>query len=312
VLAVVVIANLILWVVARPGGQPGPRYFGELLGAEAVLQFTCSLILATLLPVIERAFGGLDRVAQWHRHTAVAAVVLIIVHPAFAGSTPVPDVTQVGLAFGSLALLGLVVLSVWALALSLKAARWSKIVQRLAALSHERWLTGHRLTGLFAAAAVVHAVMVDPVLRESAILKVTYLVVGLLGITAYLYRELLARFGLPIYDYIAAVVSRPNDSTIDAFVEPASAAIFLDEIKRPPQPTRSCDRPLSTPARTAFSLPTSWSPACRPTRRPRSTSAAPRDDECNGQRGRKPGHLAQTDPVGTIQHPLTTIEVGRT
>jgi hypothetical protein len=66
-------------------------------------------------------------------NTAVAAVMVIIAHAAFAGSTPVPDVAQVGLAFGSLAMLGLVVLSVWALAPSLKAARWSKIVQRLAA-----------------------------------------------------------------------------------------------------------------------------------------------------------------------------------
>jgi hypothetical protein len=380
VLEVVVIANLILWVVARPGGQPGPRYFGELLGAGAVLLFTCSLILATLLRVIERAFGGLDRVARWHRHTAVAAVVLIIAHAAFAGSTPAPDVAQVGLAFGSLAMLGPVVLSVWAQVPSLKAARWSKIVQRLAALSYERWLTGHRLTGLFVAAAVVHAVMVDPVVSKSAILKVTYLVVGVPGVAAYRHRERLARFGPPIYDYIVAVVSRGNDSTIDAFVEPAGPSLAFEPgqfiflafdgtngwqchpytttfnqatepwlrgrseasstaaaamhrsgsravwpsprssaesapcpttfTTRCPSPARSATHPQPSssmrssgpgsrpdPATAPCRLQQGWLSHCRHRgRRPagppatRSASAAPRVDDCNGQRIRKPGH----------------------
>jgi hypothetical protein len=40
--------------------------------------------------------------------------------------------------------------------------------------------------------------------------------------------------------------------------------------------------------------------------------AGPRDDERDGQRTRKPGHPAHTDPLATVQHPLTDIEVGRT
>ncbi len=40
-----------------------------------------AVVLATLLRGIERAFGGLDRVALWHRHTAVAAVILMVIHP---------------------------------------------------------------------------------------------------------------------------------------------------------------------------------------------------------------------------------------
>ncbi len=228
VLALVVVANLLVWVIVHPGDQPWGRYLGEVLGAEAVLLFSCALVLATVLTVIERAFGGLDRVAQWHRHTAVGGVVLMLLHPVLAGLTPVPHVSQVGLAFGSLAMLGLVLLSIWALAPSLKAARWSKLVRRLAALSHERWLTGHRLTGLFVAAAVLHGAMVDPVLREVALLNVTYLVIGVLGIVAYLYRELLARFVVPIYDYVVAEAERPNDTTVDVFLTPAGRALTFD------------------------------------------------------------------------------------
>ena len=225
VLAIVVLGSLVVWVVARPSGQPTGRYAGEFFGVEAVLLFSCTLVLATLFSFIEHAFGGLDRVAQWHRRTAVAAVVLMVVHPVFAGSTPVPDVSQVGLSFGSMALLGLVILALWSLAPSLHAARWSRLIRWLGRISHERWLTGHRLTGLFVTSAVVHGAMVDPVLKVSTPLKTMYLVVGGIGIAAYLYRELIARFVVPIYDYKVADVKRPNDSTVDVFLEPVGRSL---------------------------------------------------------------------------------------
>ena len=45
-LVAVAVAFPVLWVVARPGGQPLGRFLGELCGAEAVLLFSCSLVLA--------------------------------------------------------------------------------------------------------------------------------------------------------------------------------------------------------------------------------------------------------------------------
>jgi predicted ferric reductase len=220
VLFVVLVGNVALWLALRPGDQPWGRYVGEVLGTEAVLLFVCSLVLATLLTSIEHLFGGLDRVARWHRHTAVAGVVLMLVHPVLAATTPVPDAAQVGLALGSLSMLGLVLLSLWALAPSLKAARWSRFVRHLASLSHERWLSAHRLTGIFVAAAIVHGLWIDPVLAESSALKAVYTVIGAVGMVAYLYRELLARFVVPIYDYVVADVDRPNDSTTTVHLAP--------------------------------------------------------------------------------------------
>ena len=87
-LVAVAVAFPVLWVVARPGGQPLGRFLGELSGAEAVLLFSCSLVLATVLAPIERAFGGLDRVAVWHRRAAVAGVLLLIPHVALVSSAP--------------------------------------------------------------------------------------------------------------------------------------------------------------------------------------------------------------------------------
>jgi predicted ferric reductase len=207
-------ANVLLWVVARPAGQPAGRFVGELLGSEAVLLFSCALVLTTLLTPIERAFGGLDRVALWHRHAAVAGVLLLIPHVALVSSAPDRYATSLGHALGDVALFGFLVLAVWALAPGLRAARWPGVIRRMARATYERWLTAHRLTGVFVIVAVVHGVIVDPVLHLSLLLRVVFLAVGAVGIVAYLYRELLARYFVPIYDYTVADVQRLNQTTL--------------------------------------------------------------------------------------------------
>jgi predicted ferric reductase len=224
-LVTVAVANVALWVAARPAGQPTGRFIGEICGAEAVLLFSCTLVLATLLPAIERAFSGLDRVVVWHRRSATAGVLLLIPHWALATSSPDRYATGIGPGLGDLALLGLLVLSVWALAPTLRAARWPGPIRRLARTTYEHWLTPHRLTGIFVAAAVAHGALVDPVLHRSTLLRVVFLTVGGVGVAAYLYRELFARFVVPIYDYRVADVRRPNDTMLEVSLDPVRVPI---------------------------------------------------------------------------------------
>jgi predicted ferric reductase len=224
-LLTVFVANIVLWVVARPAGQPAGRFVGELCGSEAVLLFSCALVLATLLRPIERAFGGLDRVALWHRRAAVAGVVLLIPHVALVNSAPDRYGTSFGHALGDGALVGLLVLAVWALAPGLRAARWPGVIRRMAQATYERWLTAHRLTGVFVIAAVVHGAIVDPVLHRSPLLHVVFLAIGAVGIVAYLYRELLARYFVPIYDYTVANVRQVNQTTLGVTLAPVRKSL---------------------------------------------------------------------------------------
>jgi len=219
-LATIATGNIMLWLAARPSGEPGRRFFGELCGAEAVLLFSCALVLTTLLRPIERAFGGLDRVAVWHRRASVAGVLLLIPHLALVTSPPDPYATSFGHGLGDVALAGLTILALWALAPGLRAARWPGLIRRMARATYERWLTAHRLTGLFVAAAVAHGAIVDPVLHRSTLLRVVFLTVGSLGVVAYVYRELLARHFVPIYDYAVADVRRLNKATLDVALAP--------------------------------------------------------------------------------------------
>jgi predicted ferric reductase len=213
--------NVVLWLLARPAHEPTGRYVGQLLGAEAVLLLSCSLVLATVLPPIERAFGGLDRVAVWHRRVATIAVLLLVPHLVLATSPADPYATGIGPGLGVVALLGLAVLSGWALAPKLRAARWpGPVVRRLARASYEHWLTVHRLTGVFVIAAVVHGALVAPAFHSSNLLRDVYLAIGSIGAAAYIYRELFARFFLPTHDYTVADVQRPNETTTNISLEP--------------------------------------------------------------------------------------------
>ena len=214
-----------LWAAARPSGQPDGRYIGEIFGVEALLLFSCALVLATVLPFIERAFRGLDRVAVWHRRVAVAGLLLLIPHDALASSVVDRYATTVGSGLGDLSLLGLIFLGLWAVAPRLRVATWRGPVRWLARLGYERWLTAHRLTGLFVVTAVAHGAIVDPVLRRSTTLLVAFVVVGAIGVLAYAYRELFARFVIPVYDYTVASVRRLTDSTLEVALEPVRSPL---------------------------------------------------------------------------------------
>jgi predicted ferric reductase len=213
-------AYVVLWVLARPPHEPTARYIGEICGAEALLLFCCSLVLATFLRPIERAFSGLDRVVVWHRRAATVALLLLVPHVALITSAVDPYETTLGHGLGDLALLGLLLLIVWALAPSLRGARWPGPIRWLAGIAYDRWLTAHRLTGVFVGVAVVHGALVDPTLRQSTLLRVVYLVVGITGFTAYLYRELLGKYVFPVHDYTVAELDRPSENTISVSLEP--------------------------------------------------------------------------------------------
>lgn len=215
-----VVAYGVLWLLARPAGEPAARYAGELAGAESILLLSWSLVIAAALPVLERAFGGLDREVVWHRRAALAGLLLVVPHVFLAGAPPSPDATRFGNGLGTLGLIGLVLLTLLAMAPGSRAVRWRGPLGWLARARYERWLAAHRLTGLFVAAAVVHGALVDPVLHRSPLLNASAWAVGGIGIAAYLYRELLARFFWRRRAYTVAAVERLTDTIVEVALEP--------------------------------------------------------------------------------------------
>jgi predicted ferric reductase len=219
------ITNVVLWVLLRPPGVPGTMYLGEIFATTAIVLLSCSLVLATRAPFLERFFGGLDRMYLWHRWSAVAGVVLLFPHFALVTSAPDPNRNELGSVLGQVALLGLVLLLLWAL-----APRLSAVTRRIPTQVHrwfmqyQRWFTLHRLTGLFVVAGLVHGALVDPVLRRSTILLGWYVAVAAVGTAAYVYRELFLRFFSRRwqYDYTVKAINRLDPRALEVMLAPTA------------------------------------------------------------------------------------------
>jgi len=228
-IATLVIAFAVLWLLARPGGDVG-SFVGQLIGAEGVLLMSVGLVLISTLRWVEQFFDGVDKAAVWHRRVAITGTILIGVHIATTGNR---HPTHLGPTLGTIGIVGLATLTVWAI-----APRWRSLTPRRLRQPAERlmetsavqlvgrwvgsyglWRGFHRLTGIFLAFGFVHGVL-DSTVFGSQLLRSSYLVVGGVGIAFYLYRELLARHFAHTHDYEVSSVEPIDDASFEIWLRP--------------------------------------------------------------------------------------------
>jgi predicted ferric reductase len=194
------------WDGLRPGGVSSAYFLGEFAGVTSVYLMTWSLVLATRLRWLEQWFGGLDRMYFWHKQYALWAMLLLLPHILVTGRAAQTGITateaarteQLGRLLGVISALGLLTL------VAVSLARVSRIV----ALPYERWLLLHRFTGLLVLIALVHGWVLDRVIGASAALKAIYVLIGIAGMAAYGYDELIRRRRAPQADYTVRSVRR--------------------------------------------------------------------------------------------------------
>ena len=233
-----VLAQAVLWTVARPAGEPAGRYLGQLLGAESILLLAIGLVLISTLPWVEVWFDGIDRAAIWHRRVAIAGLVLLVPHIALSSS---PHGTALGGPLGAIGALGLVALALWAilprwqsvapaplrsLVLASRDAPVIRDVRRLFG-GYERWRALHRTTGLFVAAGFVHGVLDGTPFAAAPVLRWSYVGVGAIGLGFYVYRELLARFFLSLHDYQVEAVREIEPGLVEITMRPLGRSMHF-------------------------------------------------------------------------------------
>ncbi len=211
----VVVGTLLLWIVFRPAGQADGSYIGETLGVLAVVLYSGALVTATRIHVLEPLFGGIDLLYRWHRISAMLGSALLFPHVLFSIRQD-PIQSTVGRALGLLAFFAILVLVLWSLIPRLP------IIQRLLHSNYQRWFTLHRFIGLFVIAALVHGMLLDPVLRHSPVLLWWYIGIAVLGTGAYLYQEVLAPFLRSRFDYRVKAVNRLNPTTLEVVLAPVA------------------------------------------------------------------------------------------
>ncbi|WP_147062570.1 ferredoxin reductase family protein [Terrabacter aerolatus] len=224
-----VVAFALLWLLARPLGDPG-QLVGQLIGAEGVLLLSVGLVLISTLRWVDRFFDGVDKAAVWHRRVALAGTILVGVHIATTGNR---HPSRLGPTLGTIGIVGLAALTVWAV-----APRWRSITPHPLRPSVERvmetgpvrlvgrWVGGyglwrgfHRLTGVFLAFGFAHGLM-DATLFGSPLLRWSYVAIGGIGLAFYVYRELLARHVARTHDYEVSSVAPIDDASYEIWLRP--------------------------------------------------------------------------------------------
>ncbi len=231
-----VIAQAVLWALARPVDQPVGSYLGQLLGGESILLLSIALVLISTLPWVEEWFDGIDRAAIWHRRLAITGLILLAPHVLLSASS---HGTGFGGPLGAIGAIGLVALALWAI-----LPRWQSVVP--AALrgvvlavrdapgirgarrvfgGYDRWRALHRTTGLFVAAGFAHGVLDGTPFREAPILRWALVGVGGVGLGFYVYRELLARFFASLHDYQVDAVREIEAGLVEVAMRPLGRGI---------------------------------------------------------------------------------------
>jgi predicted ferric reductase len=244
-----VVAQALLWLVARPAGEPTGSYAGQLLGAESILLLSIGLVLISTLPWVEEWFDGIDRAAIWHRRVAITGLVLLLPHILLSSN---PHGTALGGPLAIIGAVGMVALATWAILPRWRsviprplrglvvAARDAPLVRDVRAIfgGYERWRALHRTTGLFVAAGFVHGLLDGTPFGAAPVLRWTYVAIGGIGLAFYVYRELLARHFQSLHDYevdavrevepgVVEVVMRPLGRGVD-FVPGQFAMVYLE------------------------------------------------------------------------------------
>ena len=186
-----------------------------LLAYTGTTAFGLNLVLGARLHVVDRLFGGLDRVYRAHRLTGEAAftfllahVVLVVASRATVSREAAVDLLGPGAG-----------LAVFAGVLAFSAMTVSMLLTVFARLGHEVFVYVQRSFGVVFLAGTYHALTVDSS-EGSTVLRVYLVVVATAGIAAFAYRSVLGSVLVRRRPYRVVSVNRLDEHVIEIVMEP--------------------------------------------------------------------------------------------
>ena len=196
---------IIFWMIDLSLYKGGYEYslqqvVGEMLSSWVVTVLAVNFLMATRAKLIERIFGGLDKMYMVHRRAGIFAVAFLILHfivipksPEFAIGKP----------------MGLLALVLILIGVILSAA---PVFKRK--IKYHKWVTIHKSMGLFYVLGIAHSFNVSTLTSELPIVRTYVYGMAFIGIIAWIYRAFLYNIFNKKLDYtVTSVNNFENDIT---------------------------------------------------------------------------------------------------
>jgi predicted ferric reductase len=210
VIAGLVAVHILLWLIFTPppGEYANPRLqvVAEMLSSTGILLMACALVLSNKPRALEQYFGGLDKMYVTHRTVAIIAVILIVIHQMVVPKT---GKSGPGLWLGWTAFFCIIVV------VMITVGPRVPLLSRITGFTYAGWRKIHRFMGVFFIFAVLHMLMVEPMILHSPVLTGWILTIETIGVAAYLYKQFLWKRLRPYKQYTVEQINKLNGTTLE-------------------------------------------------------------------------------------------------
>lgn len=218
--------------------------FGKISGLAAMALYALSLLLMTRLRILERLFGGLNRVYIAHHIVGGLSMVLVLLH----ALTLVLERAATSLQEGALLLIpnGLTpvdalviptnefhgaVLEQWAIfmgVVSLLLMVSLLLVTIFIKLPYRIWLITHKLMGVVFVLIAFHTLFITSDTTDNAFIWWFMVICIIIGLFSYIYKTLLGQVTIRKYRYTVASVRELPANVIELTLTPVKKAVSYD------------------------------------------------------------------------------------
>ena len=205
----------LIWFVVRNGTLTFESYndatysLGQIAGLTGFVLFSLTFVMATRFKLVEKAFGGLDKVYKNHHLMGAVAFILLLFHPFLLVLNLVPGNMKAAaiyllpgsswpINFGIVALIALTALIILTLYISMK---------------YQNWKISHKFMGVVYFVALAHVFLVTTDISRYPLLRGYIILMAIIGISCYLYSSWLKSWIKKTYKYKVSVMENRNGVT---------------------------------------------------------------------------------------------------
>ncbi len=214
----VIVLPVFLWALTFPqttikhNAYPIIVYGSQLFAVIGFSLFAFSFMLSTRIKVIEKYFGGLDKLYRIHHTVGKLALFALLAHPVVLAVRWLPDNIEktfwyllpvhrkMEINLGSWALIGLCTLLLFTLVIK---------------LPYDKWKITHKFMGLFFILGIVHVFGVAGFFEEKPLLSIYFLIISILGVAAFMYKAIFHKWAVKKHPFTVVKIDKLDERTME-------------------------------------------------------------------------------------------------